>query len=250
MQKPDAQNQWAELWAGMRDTLPLVVGATPFGLVYGALAVNIGLSPAGTLAMSAFVFAGSAQFIAIGLINSGLSPGMIILTTLIVNLRHLLYGASLAPYVKGLSQRWLAPLGFWLTDETYMVTIARYNKADGSPYKQWYFLGSALFMYSNWQLWTYVGLRAGQAIPDPSRWGLDFAMVVTFIGMLVPYLHGRPALIAALVAGGSALIFNPLPNRLGLIVAVLMGVGAGVLSEMLDPGASGKPSLTDPEEAA
>src|SRR5262249_43779897 len=116
-----------EFWNGVKDTFPLVVGAAPFGIIFGALAVTSGISPGGALAMSAIVFAGPSQFIAAGLVAGGASILVIVLTTLVVNVRHALYAASLAPHVKHLPQRWLAPLGFWLTDESYVVVIARYN---------------------------------------------------------------------------------------------------------------------------
>ena len=218
----------AEFWAGVRATTPLIVGAAPFGLIFGALAVNSGLSLPAAAGFSAIVFAGSAQFIAAGLVASGVGVGFIILTTLIVNLRHALYGATLAPHTKHLPLRWLLPLAFWLTDETFVVVISRYAKDDGSPHKHWYFFGSALLMYINWQLCTWIGIFVGQSIPNPAAWGLDFAMVVTFIGMLVPFVKSRVICVAVLVAGFVAVLANGLPNKLGLMVASLAGVGVGM----------------------
>lgn len=223
----------SELVAGIRATTPLIVGAIPFGIIYGALATTAGLSPAATLSMSAFVFAGSAQFIAVGLVEAGASLAIIWLTTLVVNLRHVLYSATLAPYMKHLPQRWLAPLGFWLTDESFVIVIQRYEQTDESPYKHWYFLGSALAMYSNWQLCTLVGLVAGRSIPNPQDWGLDYAMVATFIGMLVPLIRNRAVVVAVIVAGASAVIAYPLPNQLYLMVAAVLGVIGGVIAEMI-----------------
>lgn len=223
----------SEFWAGVRATIPLIIGAIPFGLIFGAIAVNSGLSLAAAAGFSAIVFAGSAQFIGAGLVASGVGVGFIILTTLIVNLRHALYGATLAPHTRNLPQRWLLPLAFWLTDETFVVVISRYAKDDGSPYKHWYFFGSALSMYINWQLCTWIGILVGQSIPNPGAWGLDFAMTVTFIGMLVPFVKNRVTLIAVLVAGLAALVFNGLPNKLGLMVASLAGVGVGLALEWL-----------------
>jgi len=224
-----------EFWAGVRATLPLVLGAIPFGIIFGALAVNSGVSPAGTAAMSALVFAGSAQFIAVGLVAGGAGVAIIVLTTAIVNLRHALYSATLAPYVKHLPQRWLLPLGFWLTDESFAVIIARYRQAGGqmgeTPYRHWFYLGSALAMYLNWQICTWIGIVAGQSLPNPASWGLDFAMIVTFIGMLAGLIRQRSELVAAGVAGMVALIANPLPNKLGLILAALAGIGAGMAAE-------------------
>jgi 4-azaleucine resistance transporter AzlC len=223
----------------MRATIPLVVGAVPFGIIFGALAVNSGLSPAAALGMSAFVFAGSSQFIAANMVAGNATIPFIILTTFVVNIRHSLYAATLAPYMRHLPQRWLIPLGFWLTDESFVVVVQRYQQADASPYKHYFYLGSALMMYGFWQLSTLVGIVAGQSIPDPQSWGLDFALIATFIGMLVPMLVARPMLVAALVAGIAAVAWNALANRLelpsqlGLLVAAVLGVLAGMATERI-----------------
>lgn len=230
-----------EFWNGVRDTFPLDVGAIPFGIIFGALAVTSGVTPGGALAMSAIVYAGSSQFIAAGLVANGTPILVIVLTTFIVNVRHALYAASLAPHLKHLPQRWLAPLGFWLTDESFVVVIARYTKTDSSPFKHWYFLGSAVFMYSNWQLCTIIGIVAGQAIPNPRAWGLDFALVVTFIGMLAQFVRNRPTLIAAAVAGIVAVLAYGLPNQMGLLLAAILGIVSGVIAESLMPTEMVKP---------
>src|SRR5688572_19246028 len=175
-----------EFLRGMRDTLPLVLGAIPFGIIFGAVAFTSGLSSWAALGMSAFVFAGSSQFIAAGLVGQGVGIPIIVLTTFVVNLRHALYSATLAPHVKHLSQKWLLPLGFWLTDETFAVVVTRYNRDDGSPNKHWYHLGSSVPMYLNWQFWTLVGLIAGRSFEGIQSLGLSFAMVVTFTGLVVP----------------------------------------------------------------
>jgi len=220
-----------EFWHGVRATFPLVIGAIPFGIIFGALAVNSGLSVAAAGAMSALVFAGSSQFIAAGLVGSGTNILLIVLTTFVVNLRHALYSVTLAPYMKHLPQRWLAPLAFWLTDESFLVVVERYRQPDASPSRHWFFLGSALFMYTNWQLCTWIGIFAGRMLPNPGDWGLDFALIVTFIGMIVPGLRNRPVAVSALVAGATALALAGLPNRLGLLGAALAGVLAGALAE-------------------
>ena len=223
----------SEFLAGVQDTIPLIIGAIPFGIIFGTLAVGSGLSFAGTMAMSAIVFAGSAQFIALGLLATGTAWPLIVLTTFVVNLRHALYSTSLAPYVKRLTRRWQIPLAFWLTDETFAVVINRYHRPDASPYKHWYYLGSAVSMYTNWQLCTFLGLTVGQLMPNAAAWGLDFAMPVTFMGMVIPYLKDRPMVATVVVAGGAALLANPMPNKLGLIVAALAGIAAGIVVENL-----------------
>jgi 4-azaleucine resistance transporter AzlC len=222
----------SEFFAGCRGMIPLVVGAIPFGIIFGTLSTDI--SWGATLAMSIFVFAGSSQFIALGLLASGTALPLIILTTFVVNLRHLLYAVSLVPYLQRSPQIWKLLLGFWLTDEAFMVAIGRYHQADASPYKHWYHLGAAVFMYVNWIICTVIGLTVGQFLPDARSWGLDFAMSVTFIGMVIPYLVTKPMLIAVLVAGISALLVHSLPHQLGLMVAALLGITAGVLCERFE----------------
>jgi 4-azaleucine resistance transporter AzlC len=235
----------AEFMAGMRAVLPLIIGSTPFGIIFGALAVAGGISPVTAAAMSAFVYAGSAQFVAVGMVSAGVGNWVIIFTTLIVNLRHTLYATTLAPHVKHLSQRWLLPLGFWLTDESFMATIPRYNQPDQSPFKHWFYLGTTVPMYINWQLCTYIGLWAGRSIPNPGAWGLDFAFPATFIGMLMPQLVSRSVIACVLTAGIAAVIFYPLPHQLGLIIAALCGVVAGMIVERWFP----YPAGTEAEQA-
>ncbi|MFN8372284.1 MAG: AzlC family ABC transporter permease [Anaerolineae bacterium] len=242
----DTFSRRAEFWAGARDTFPLIVGAIPFGIIFGAVGVNSGLSPAATIAMSIFVFAGSAQFIGAGLAGQGVGIPIIILTTFVVNLRHALYSATLAPHVKQLSQKWLMPLGFWLTDETFAVVVTRYNRDDGSPYKHWYHLGSSVSMYLNWQLCTLIGLIAGQSFQGIENLGLSFALVVTFIGLVVPAVRTRPVLVSVIVSGVVAILAYPMENKLGLIVAALSGVIAGVAAEAYLP----KPKIETAQENA
>lgn len=235
MSKVDAHpmSRQQEFTNGAKDTLPLIVGAIPFGIIFGVLSVTSGLSAQATLAMSLMVFAGSAQFIAVGLVAQGTGLGIIILTTFIVNLRHALYSASLAPYMKYLSQKWLLPLGFWLTDETYAVVIRRYPQEDHSLYKHWYHLGSAVLMYANWQLCTVIGIVAGQGLQGLDQLGLDFAMAVTFIGIVIPLIINRPMLICALTSGVVAMLARGLPNNLGLMIAAIAGIAAGMTAEAL-----------------
>lgn len=233
MDEVDASSKQTEFWAGARATIPLVVGAIPFGIVFGAVAVSNGLSPLATAAMSAFVFAGSAQFIAAGLVGEGAGLVIVIFTTFIVNLRHLLYAISLSPFMRHLPQRWLAPLAFWLTDESYLIVFDHYTQSSTRPLtnRHWFYFGSAIFMYINWQICTAIGIFAGQTIPDPSRWGLDFALIVVFIGMLTPLMRERSMRLCMIAAGGGALLFRHLPNQLGLFIAVLIGVSSGLLIE-------------------
>lgn len=236
-------SRFHELRAGCRDMLPLLLGTLPFGIIFGTLALAAGLSGWQALGMSALVFAGSAQFIAITLLGGGAGAAVVLLTTFVVNLRHALYSASLQPFVRHLPGRWRLALAFWLTDEAYAVVQHRYARDDASPYKHWYFLGAALSMYLNWLLSTLAGIGFGQVIPDLAAWGLDFAMIATFIGIAVPMLRNRPQVAAALAAGVAALVGRDLPYQLGLVMAALAGIVVGVwLERRADRPASGSAS--------
>jgi 4-azaleucine resistance transporter AzlC len=223
--------RWVEFWRGVRDSFPLVVGAVPFGIIFGALSANAGLSAAGAIAMSLCVFAGSAQFIAVGLVGAGTAWPMIVLTTFVVNFRHLLYTATLLPYLKRLPHHWQAILAFGLTDETFAVSVGRWRQPDAWAYGQWYQLGSMLFMYINWNICTVIGVVAGKVLGDVGGWGLDFAMVAAFIGMVLPYMKNKSSYATVFAAGVGALVFFNLPYHLGMMIAALLGIAAGVLAE-------------------
>jgi 4-azaleucine resistance transporter AzlC len=221
--------RFTSLLAGARDTLPMLVGAAPFGLIFGTLA-SAGLLAAwqGQL-MSLSIYAGSSQFIGVGLITAHAGLLVIWFTTFIVNLRHMLYAATLLPHVAGLPARWRWTLGFLLTDETFAVMNGYYRRHGDAPHGHWYFLGSGLAMYGNWQLWTLIGLLFGAAFPQLQSLGLDFAMVATFIAIVVPQLGRMPHFAAAMAAGAFACLLNDLPYQLGLLSAVLIGVVVGLV---------------------
>ncbi len=220
-----------EFLAGARAVVPLILGAIPFGLIFGAFAGSVGLSPAATIGMSLFVFAGSSQFIGVTLYGQGAAAVLIILTTFIVNARHALYSASLGPYLGHLPQKWLFPLAFFLTDEAFAVTIGRFESEAGtSENRHWFMLGAELAMYVFWQISTAIGIVTGAFLQNANL-GLDFAMSVTFIGIVVPLIRSRPMLVSAVVAGSAALVFHGLPNSLGLMIAAIGGIAAGYAAE-------------------
>jgi 4-azaleucine resistance transporter AzlC len=214
--------------AGARDTLPMMVGAAPFGVIFGTLVSAGPLAPWHGQLMSAAVFAGSSQFIALGLMAAHAGLAVIWLTTFIVNLRHLLYAATLLPHVAHLPARWRWLLAALLTDETFAVMTGFYHRQPRTPLGHWYFLGSALGMYVNWNLWTLAGLMFGAAVPGLESLGLDFAMAATFIAIVVPQLASLPHLGAAVAAGALAVLWRELPYNLGLLAAVGAGIAAGM----------------------
>jgi 4-azaleucine resistance transporter AzlC len=213
----------------VRAEFPLLIGVFPFGMIYGVLAIKAGIPTVPAQAMSSVVFAGSAQFVTAQLVSAGTPVVVILLTIAVVNLRHALYSASLAPHVQHLSHWWKGILSYLLTDEAYAVTIMHYNQPGDSTYRHYFFLGAGLGLWSTWQVSTAVGILVGAVIP--ASWSLDFTLALTFIALVVTALKDRPAAAAALTAGGTALLANPLPYKLGLVLAAVVGIGVGMALE-------------------
>jgi predicted branched-subunit amino acid permease len=154
---------------------------------------------------------------------------VIVVVVLVVNLRHALYSASVAPYLRSLSPAWKVLLAYLLTDEAYAVTITHYQRADERLPRHWYFLGAGLTLWSAWQASTATGLFVGARIP-PS-WPLDFVLPLTFIALVVPALRDRASLAAALVAGVVGVAAFSFPYKTGLLLAALVGILTGLLLE-------------------
>jgi 4-azaleucine resistance transporter AzlC len=206
-----------------------LIGVFPFGLIYGALAIGAGISPAAAQMMSSIVFAGSAQFIAAQLIHDA-APGLVIVLTIaVVNLRHMLYSASIAPYIEHLPARWKTLLAYLLTDEAYAATIIHYEEEGFTPTGHWFFFGAGLALWTTWQVSSALGIFLGAALP--SSWPLDFAIPITFIAMVMPVLKDKPIVAAAVSAGTVALLAYSLPFKLGLILAALVGIFTGTYLE-------------------
>ena len=218
-----------EFLHGLRDELPILVGVVPFGMIYGILALGAGLSTTEAQAMSVIVFAGSAQFMLVQLAAVGTPALVMIVTGFVINLRHALYSASIAPHIKQLNPLWKTALSYLLTNEAYAVAITRYYKRDASPKKHWYFLGAGIALWTSWQVSTAVGVFLGTQIP--SSWSLDFTLALTFIALVAPNLKDRPGILTAISAGAVAVLTADLPYKLNLIVAALVGIWVGLWSE-------------------
>ena len=209
--------------------MPILLGVAPFGVIYGVVALQSGIQPLAAMAMSSIVFAGSAQFLLAQLVAAGapllLSAGAVSL----VNLRHALYSASVAPILAHLPRRWKILLAYLLTDEAYAAAIphlmvARPNSPQAAN-AHWILLGSGVGLWAGWQLATLVGVLLGAQLPA-DLW-LDFALPLTFIAIVVPMIETRALLAAALAAGAVAVALAALPYKVGLFIAALAGLVVG-----------------------
>ncbi|HEV8672691.1 MAG TPA: AzlC family ABC transporter permease [Methylomirabilota bacterium] len=172
----------AELGAGVRDALTTVVPSiVAYGAVWGGLARQTGLSLGEVVAMCLLVSAGTAQFVALPMLASGAPPAVIVVTTYLVNLRHYLMAASLAPAFRHLSRLRLAGLAHLLSDEAYALTQARFARR---PARAAYFVGCASVIYLAFYAGAVAGALLGARIPDPKRFGLDFVFPAVFLAIL------------------------------------------------------------------
>jgi 4-azaleucine resistance transporter AzlC len=217
----------SEFVSGVRDVSPMLLGIIPFGAISGAAAVGAGIPAEVALGMSVVVFAGAAQLAAVQLIAGGASAVVVLLTTTIINLRFVMYSASLAPQLERLSMRWKAPLAYLLTDQSYAVAVTRPEDDAGPKGKGLYLLGASLALWVVWQASTVLGILLGAYVPEGSS--LEFVIPLTFLALLFPAITDRATGAAAGSAAVVAVLAGGLPLNLGLIVAAVAGVAVGLL---------------------
>ncbi len=211
--------------AGAIAIAPVLLGVLPFATIAGIAAASVGLPKPAGLALSALVYAGASQLAALELIARNAPIAAIVLTAGIINLRFVMYSASIAPHFQHLARPWRLLLAYILTDQAYAISLAHFESRQ-PPHKHWFFLGGALLMWVTWQLGTAAGLFLGAQVP--ASWQLEFAIPLTCLAVAVPALRDRANIVAASVGGGVAVVANGLPFNLGLIVGALSGIAAGV----------------------
>ncbi len=213
-------------WNGVKQALPIVLGYIPVGFAYGVLAQKNGLGLFNTIAMSIIVFAGSSQLIGAGLFGAAASPFTLIFTTFVVNLRHLLMSAALAPKLKGWKKWQIALFGYELTDETFALHTMRMAKRD--PPKVETFAVN-ITSQSSWIVGSLSGYLAGGQLTDVRPIGLDFALPAMFIALLVPQIVKPVYLMMALLAAGLSVTLYLLNfNQSHVIIATVVGATVGV----------------------
>ena len=225
----------------MRAALPVLLGYLAIGFAFGVLARTAGLSVAEIGLMSLLVYAGSAQFIGVGMLSAGASASAIISTTLLVNLRHLLMSTALVPSLRRNSVGRNALLAYGITDETFAVNAALLQGRAADPR---FVAGLHVTAQSSWVAASLAGALLGQMLQNTPALGLDFALPAMFVGLLVPQLNGperRPRLAAALAAAGvstGAALLSP-GNNWGIIVATLTAATLGAVWRCARPASAG-----------
>ena len=224
----ERKRKGTNLWNGLRQALPIVLGYIPVGFAYGVLAQKNGLGMFNAVAMSVIVFAGSSQLIGAGLFGAAVSPFTLIFTTFVVNLRHLLMSAALAPKLKGWKKWQIALFGYELTDETFALHTMR--MARKAPPKVETFTVN-ITAQSSWIIGSLLGYLAGGQLTDVRPIGLDFALPAMFIALLVPQVVKPVYLMMALLAAGLSVTLYLLGfGQSHVIIATIIAatVGTGV----------------------
>jgi len=210
---------------------PALVATGIWGLVTGVAMVKSGLTESMALTMTVLVYAGSAQLTALPLIASGAPLWLVFAAGLVVNLRFLIFSATLHPYFRTLSWPRRLALGYFTTDISFVLFIPRFGdaKVRGTTQQRWFFLGTLVPNWFAWQASSVAGILLGATVP--AGWSLDFAAVLALMAIVLPLIKTRPVLVSAIAAGMAAWLGQPLPLRLGLAGAVIVGVAAGMWAE-------------------
>ena len=215
--------------AGVRRTAPLVVVAFTWGAVFGVLARQVGLTVAEAVLMSGLVFAGGSQLVAVEMWRAPLPVVEIIVTTLVVNLRHVLMGAAIHPWFKLLPPLQRYGSTYFMTDESWALT--QRELADGEQDAA-FLLGSGLTLFVFWVTGSWIGQTLGSVIADPAAWGLDFISVAVFTALLVGMWRGRGNWLPWLVAAGVALVAaQTLPGKWYILLGGLAGSLVGACTD-------------------
>lgn len=193
----------AEFRAGLTAVLPVLLSAGVYGLLVGALAVREGLAPLEAALMSGLVFAGGSQFVALEVWRQPAPVGLLVVTALLVNLRHVPMGATLKPALGGFAPRQRVLALFLMADEVWALALRR---AAGGPLAPAFYWGLGLALYGVWVTATLLGALLGAAVADPERYGLDFAFVAVFIGLLGGLWRGRTSLVPWAASAAAATV--------------------------------------------
>ncbi|HZD22090.1 MAG TPA: AzlC family ABC transporter permease [Acidimicrobiia bacterium] len=215
---------------GITDALPLFVPAIPFGFVIGLAVVESGMNLFSGWSGSWLIFGGAAQLTLISLLGSGAAVVAAVTAALVVNARHLMYSAALAPTFQSQTTwfRWLGP--YVLIDQMFALSSIEAPRHDPGAFRVYYLAAGATF-WTLWQVTTALGIVVGPAVPE--EWNLEFAITLLFVALLVIGIDKSSKLVAAVVGAGVTFLAAGLPNRTGLVVGAVVGIAAGTITERM-----------------
>ena len=224
----------ARTWRGVELGLPIFLGYMPVGMAFGVLAKTLGFTTLQAIACSTTALAGAGQFIALSFMAAGADVFAVLLATTVVNLRYVLFGSTLSPYLHGVNLRTQAFLAFTLTDETFAVNIADRRIGLSTPASM---AGVGIISWVGWVLGTAIGAIGAQWIGDPSRFGVGFAMPAMFTALFIALAEDWRHVLIGIVAGAIALLL-PLLKTAGLSLSpswfiVIASMGAATLGAVV-----------------
>ena len=207
----------------------MLLGIVPFGVITGVAMVASGIPPLIAMLMSLIVFAGASMVASAQLLASAAPAALIILTTLIINLRFMMYSASLRLHFADAPLRWRIAIAYLTADNVYGLLLSRFSEHPRDEGKLEYFMGAGLVVWAAWQAAVLGGVLIGAGVP--ASWRLEFAAPLAFIAMTIPHLRDRAMIAAALAAGVAVIAAHALPLRLNIVVAAAVGIAAGLVFE-------------------
>jgi len=207
----------------------VLLGIVPFGVITGVAMVASGIPPLIAMLMSLIVFAGASMVASAQLLASAAPAALIILTTLIINLRFMMYSASLRLHFADAPLRWRIAIAYLTADNVYGLLLSRFSEHPRDEGKLEYFMGAGLVVWAAWQAAVLGGVLIGAGVP--ASWRLEFAAPLAFIAMTIPHLRDRAMIAAALAAGVAVIAAHALPLRLNIVVAAAVGIAAGLVFE-------------------
>jgi 4-azaleucine resistance transporter AzlC len=249
--KSTSSSRAKSYWLGALAVMPLTIAVIPWGILAGSFALEVGLTGLQSQAMSAIIFAGSAQLVALGMIKAGVGLSGILITTLLITSRHVLYAMAMRNRISPLPLKWRLSLGFLLTDELFAIA----NHGQQHKFDPWYALGGGFTFYLGWNIATFIGIIAGKNIDNLGELGLDFAIAATFIALVVPTVTKPSVLICVLVSLVLAVVCAVLGLQSGLLIASLSGMIAGysyakLTGELQSESQHSEPNHSQPDDAS
>ena len=210
------------LLKGFYDVSPLLLPVVPFGIIFGAIGIELGFGPYITYATSIIIFSGASQIVFFQLLSNGASSLIAITSSSVVSTRHLLYGAVVAQYLSKLSLMWKIFLSYLLTDQAFAVSQEFFKKNSNDEYKHYHLLGAGLTLWIVWQLTTVIGILLGSIVPE--ELGLSFTIPLTFLALLINYFRKIDHLIVIFLSGLSSILFYEAPLKSYIILSCVISL--------------------------
>ena len=212
---------------GLVDISPLLIPVVPFGIIFGAIGIDLGFSPIITYATSLIIFGGASQIVFIQLLSGGASSLVAITSVGVINSRHFLYGAVLTEYLEKLTLIKKLMISYLVTDQTFAVSSRYFKNHKINDNSHYHLLGAGITLWTTWQLTTIIGIFLGSIVPD--EWGLKFAIPLTFLAIIVNEFRKLDHVLVMLISGISSLIFFDIPFKAYIIITPLIGLLSALL---------------------